>query len=390
MLERTRALVPWIFASVTAASTIPAHAAPTEPSPVTSRPALEPAPFPLATSPAPAAGSAPAPPPAPAPTPETAPAPTPTSEAAPAQPPASAPGETPTTTVPATSLEAEAPDAGPRVPTVETVTGPFGRTVVVTIEDRGAPKKSNEDEEDVEIVEETVEVRSPARRSWAGLRFGTVLSPDGARGTIDPRGPISSNRFRACLDPGRRLACGYVKGFDVALTMFEAGGSWDYPRWVGYFRTGYTAGRVHFAPAGDAPAPGQPTSLTYAAAPLFFGGNVYLLKSFPVRPYGGLGFGLDVVRLDYRRHHAGPRIDTSARVGFELHAGLEARISNYVSVHAELMQLWSARRKLKTLPDFSNTGLGVLVGVTVAVPTRSDVERHETRIRKIERVRRTE
>ena len=109
--------------------------------------------------------------------------------------------------------------------------------------------------------------------------------------------------------------------------------------------------------------------MAYVTVPLFVGGNVYLFKRSPVRPYGGLGFGLDILKMKYRRHDRESKIDTSARIGFELHGGIEARISNFVSVTGEVMQLWSARRRLGNLPDFSNTGLTFMVGVSFNFPT---------------------
>jgi len=53
-----------------------------------------------------------------------------------------------------------------------------------------------------------------------------------------------------------------------------------------------------------------------------------------------------------------------------------------------VMQLWSARRKMELLPDFSNTGLSMLAGVTVGIPVRlgQRQEEHKT-VRKVRRVR---
>src|SRR5690606_17914060 len=104
------------------------------------------------------------------------------------------------------------------------------------------------------------------------------------------------------------------------------------------------------------------------------------------------GSGFAVLRPDYRRAEQARLIDASARIGFELHAGLEVRISNYVSVNAEVMQLWSARRKMPALPDYSNTGLSVLAGVTVGIPVRldrrnEDHDDHHHTVRKIRRVK---
>jgi len=41
------------------------------------------------------------------------------------------------------------------------------------------------------------------------------------------------------------------------------------------------------------------------------------------------------------------------------------------------MQLWSARCKMAGLPDYSNTGLSVLAGVTVGIPVRLDRRRDD-------------
>jgi hypothetical protein len=172
--------------------------------------------------------------------------------------------------------------------------------------------------------------------------------------------------------------------------MFKTHGAWTYPRVIGYFRTGFAQGRAHVQPGADGFATGQATRLDYTSVPLFFGGNLYLFDEFPVRPYAGMGAGIDILRLDYRRAEQARTVDASARVGFELHGGLEIRISNYISLNAEVMQLWSARRKMAGLPDYSNTGLSVLAGVTVGIPVRldrrGDDEHHTKTVRKIRRI----
>jgi hypothetical protein len=137
---------------------------------------------------------------------------------------------------------------------------------------------------------------------------------------------------------------------------------------LGYFRTGYTAGHAVFSNGADAIPDGKPTALSYMTVPLFLGGNIYAFDNFPVRPYAGLGFGFDVLRLDYSRQNADRLTDVSMRIGFELHAGVEARITNYVSLTAEVMQLWSARRRIVGLPDFSNEGFTVIMGVAIGIP----------------------
>jgi hypothetical protein len=242
------------------------------------------------------------------------------------------------------------------------------------------------------IVEETieVEVEVPETATWMGLRVGSVLTPYRAGSPTAPSKRVTSNQARACLDPLDARYCGSLRGFDLRVEMFEARGRKAYPRWLVFFRTGYAAGRFAFEP-GDAAegfGPGDPRALAYQAVPLFFGGNLYLFEKFPIRPYGGLGFGFDVLRLQYRRHEAADRIDASARIGFELHAGLEARITNYVSLNAEVMQLWSARRKMGDLPHYSNEGLTFIGGVSFAIPTEHSRRRTVRKVRRIEHVER--
>jgi hypothetical protein len=202
---------------------------------------------------------------------------------------------------------------------------------------------------------------------------------------------VTSNPFKACLDPYGERYCSAMRGFDLRLQYYETRDAWHYPRWVGYFRTGYTAGRATFDPSDEGGyQAGEATSLSYYAIPLFFGGSVYLFDKFPVRPYGGLGFGFDIVKLRYGRHEDRAMLDASARIGFELHAGLEARISNVVAITAEVQQLWSARRKLDGVPDFSNQGLTIMTGIAISIPSRHKKERphHHHHHRTIKRVKR--
>lgn len=245
-------------------------------------------------------------------------------------------------------------------------------------------------EPDEEIIEETTEIIEvePSRGpTWMGLRVATVVTPFRAVGPVRPGKRVIGNQARACLDPLASRYCGSVRGFDLRIEMFEARDRSAYPRWLAYFRTGYTAGRFDFEPSdeGTGFAEGESTSLAYHTVPLFFGGNVYLFKRFPVRPYAGLGFGFDVLRLQYDRQGESDLVDASARIGFELHGGLEARITNYVSLAVEVMQLWSARRKLDGVPDYSNEGLTFVGGVSFAIPTRRTHTRKRVRtIRRVE------
>lgn len=248
-----------------------------------------------------------------------------------------------------------------------------GDEAVVIVEE----SDDDDDETEDEIIEEVVEEHHHHRRDdeikWLGLHAGAIFAPGGGSGRVaSGDGQLRQNQFKACADPAGETACGFIKGLDLKIQMFETDSAWRYPRFVGYFRTGFEQGRVHVQPGAEGFAPGQATRLDYTSVPLFLGGSVYLFEEFPVRPYGGLGFGFDVLRLDYRRAEQARLVDASARIGFELHAGLEVRISNYISLNAEVMQLWSARRKLPELPDYSNTGLSVLAGVTVGIPVRLD------------------
>ena len=276
----------------------------------------------------------------------------------------------------------ETKEGGETKKVVKIVDGDESVVIVETSDD------DDDDDDDDDFVEEIVEEHHHEHDyKWLGLHAGAVFSPTGATGRVSSSdGRLRSNQFKACADPEGDTACGYIKGLDLKVQMFESPSAWKFPRFVGYFRTGFEQGRVRFLPGPDGFSPGQAQRLDYTSVPLFLGGNVYLFDEFPVRPYGGLGFGFDVLRLDYRRAEQARLVDASARIGFELHAGLEVRISNYVSLNAEVMQLWSARRKMEHLPDYSNTGMSVLAGVTVGIPVRLDRHEHEHTIRKVRRV----
>ena len=248
-----------------------------------------------------------------------------------------------------------------------------------------------EDDGEDEVIEITEYRRHHHGRHWGGIHFGTVLTPYKIDPGVRPTRRVTSNQARACLDPLGERYCGNVRGFDMRFNFFHAGGSTDYPRWQGYFRTGYTTGRIDFEPSDLAAgyAQGEARSLSYLTVPLFLGGNVYLFKRSPVRPYGGLGFGFDVLKVQYAREQERPRVDASARIGFELHAGVEARITNWVALNAEVMQLWSARRRISGVPDFSNEGLTFMVGVSVNFPTWGG-HSHVEKVRRVKRVKRVE
>lgn len=261
----------------------------------------------------------------------------------------------------------------------------------VHIEVRESEEVRNDDGEVVEVIE-TTEVSTGGDQTWGGLFIGTTVSPFRRVGPQDSNWRMTSNQAQACLDPSRARGCGNVRGFDTRLVIFEANGRRDYPWVVGYFRTGYTGGRISFNPRGaDGFVDGDTRSLSYMTVPLFFGGNFYVFDKFPIRPYAGMGAGFDVLRIQYDRHNDGTITDASARIGFELHAGLEARITNHVSLSAEVQQLWSARRKIGGVPDFSNEGFSIITGVTLALPSAGDRRRKHRHVKKtIRRVERVE
>jgi hypothetical protein len=222
---------------------------------------------------------------------------------------------------------------------------------------------------------------------WGGIFFGTVVTPFDPAGRIrlSPK-RVTSNQFRGCLSPFVDEACTALRGFDLRWQYFNAGGKDPYPRFLWHFRTGYHAGRADFLPEDDAVGftTGQATALGYFSIPLFLGANVYLFDDFPLRPYAGLGFGLDILRLQYERQGEPIRTNVSARIGFELHAGIEARITNHVALTAEIQQLWSARKKLGNVPDFSNTGFTVITGIAAGfkLPDRRGRGRSHTRVKR--------
>jgi hypothetical protein len=211
---------------------------------------------------------------------------------------------------------------------------------------------------------------------WGGVFFGTVVTPFNPRGIIDGQPTrVTSNQFQGCLGAREGVGCSALRGFDLRWQYFNVGRNSKYPRALFYFRTGYQSGFARFN--GGMPETlqsGFPSSLAYFTVPLFLGGNIYLFDAFPVRPYAGLGFGLDVIRLDYDRPGE-PLSDVVARPGFELHAGIEARITNWVSLTGEVQQLWSARKKYRSAPDFSNEGFTIITGVAIGFPlSRPDVD----------------
>ncbi|TPV94393.1 MAG: hypothetical protein B7733_15415 [Myxococcales bacterium FL481] len=205
-------------------------------------------------------------------------------------------------------------------------------------------------------------------RAWGALSVGPVFTPFAPEGEIrlNPY-RITSNQFSGVGDSRFQRA---IRGGELRWWFFSAKGHSDYPGAEGYFRTGITQGSADFLPQDeDAPfATDEPVRLEYLTVPLFIGGNAYLFDRFPVRPFLGAGAGFDILRVDYTRHERSNLTDVSARIGFELHAGIDARITNYVGIVAEVRQLWSARRKLPHVPDFSNEGLTIVTAIKFGFP----------------------
>jgi hypothetical protein len=212
--------------------------------------------------------------------------------------------------------------------------------------------------------------KPPPKTTWFGLSFGAVATPFASPAYLRANDKLGTNHFRACLKPGDKKYCSSLAGFDARINIFSASGIWDYPRWVGYFRTGYRAGRAQFDPQnGGSYQNGEASGLSYSTVPLFFGGSVYAFKRFPVRPFAGAGVGIDVTRTSYNVHGQRDVTQTTVRPGIELHAGLEARITNYVAVTFEVQQLWSARRRVQNLPAMSTSALTLMGGISVSLPS---------------------
>lgn len=219
--------------------------------------------------------------------------------------------------------------------------------------------------------EVVVHEAEPSPVWWLGLQSSVALSPVPATGRVAREERLlDANRFRACLEPYEGHTCGVVKGFDFQLQLFQARGTHDRPRVIGYARTGYGAGRVSVEPREGGARVGDASAVQYLAVPIWLGVSAYAFPRSPVRPYGGMGAGVDVLRLDYARHEQARLRDVTGRAGVEVHVGIEARISNHIALHAGVMQQWSSRRRIIGVPDVSTTGLTILAGVTAAVPTR--------------------
>ena len=232
-------------------------------------------------------------------------------------------------------------------------------TVIVTAAEGPAPKKPSEGQAHRLSADRHAEDHDHhPKEIWGGVHIGLVFAPFRDQTPLSPE----TNRITADqLNPWS----GAIRGIDMRWQTFDLDRH-HFPRTIGYFRSGFRKGSITF----DEGAAGQPTSLEALTVPLFFGGNLYLFRDFPVRPYAGLGAGFDVMRLAYQRGDAGAYRDVSLRIGFEVHGGIEVRISNYIAITGEVTQLWSARRKLNDLPDVSNESFTALLGVAGAFPMR--------------------
>lgn len=205
-------------------------------------------------------------------------------------------------------------------------------------------------------------------RPWGAVFVGVGVTPFSPSASLSgSTRRVTANEMKACLAPGEAKGCRQIRGIDLRWQLFRVGEKARFPRVLGYFRSGYDGGRTGFSREGGF-LTGDATSLSYVAVPLFVAGNIYLFDEFPLRPYAGLGMGFDVIRLDYSRMNASRLVDTVVRPGFELHAGLEMRITNYVSLIGEVKQQWSARKKLKGVPDFANEGVTFITGVAIGFP----------------------
>lgn len=207
--------------------------------------------------------------------------------------------------------------------------------------------------------------------SWGSVQVGTIFTP--FRGdeavALSPK-KVTADQFRACLNPHDKSICSPIRGLDLRWNFFQVGGDERFPRFVWWFRSGYQGGHLDFAPvSGEADfADGNPTRMSTLTVPLHFGSQIYVFDDFPLRPYAGLGLGFDVVQARYRRQNEADRIKTTGLFGFELHAGLELRITNYIALNAEVMQLWTTRNRVDRLPDFANTGLTFITGIAAGFP----------------------
>ncbi|HET6584046.1 MAG TPA: hypothetical protein VFG69_11370, partial [Nannocystaceae bacterium] len=221
---------------------------------------------------------------------------------------------------------------------------------------------------DEKEVEETWSQENRRSTWWAGVQVGTIITPFAPGGGVDWQKRVVSNQFSGAVVPKWPNNARALRGIDLRIHGFRILDD-KFPSWVTYFRTGFGAGYADFR-RDQGFEPGMATALSYVSVPLFFGASFYPIKNFFLRPYFGLGFGLDVIKLAYHRDRAAMLERVVARPGFELHAGLEARITNYVALSFEIMQEWSARKKIDNAPDFSNEGFTIITGVAISIPVK--------------------
>jgi hypothetical protein len=222
--------------------------------------------------------------------------------------------------------------------------------------------------------------------TWGSLSFGgkfLTFAPEGTVTHPEPR--ISGNQFNGFTSSGFGR---HFRGFDARWYIFDADSYKDYPRADAYMRMGFEQGSMDFEPRDEESGfeVGDAMHFRYRNVPVFFGFNVYIIRRFPIRPYAGASVGLDIARLDYTRFTTIDDAPTHfedlvARPGFEVHAGLDVRITNFVSLVWEVGQLWSARKKYTGVPDFSNTGMTAMAGLRVGFPLGPKA-RHKRRVSK--------
>ncbi|MCA9708731.1 MAG: caspase family protein, partial [Myxococcales bacterium] len=265
---------------------------------------------------------------------------------------------------PSAPSEGAAPAPGPAI---------AADPVVVPKQDEGKGEGKGKgdaetDDDDGTLVDKLATLRERST-PWGSVFVGLPVTPfsPGVVSTTDRR--VTANDMEACLAPRTGAACRHLRGFDLRWQLFRVRANARFPRWLGYFRSGYEAGRARLGRDGGL-RPNDAVGLSYVAVPLHVGTNFYLFDEFPLRPFAGLGLGLDVIRFEYDRIDAERLVDTVARPAFEVHAGLEVRITNYVSLTGEIRQQWSARKKVAGVPDFANEGVTIVTGVAIGFPLR--------------------
>ena len=157
-------------------------------------------------------------------------------------------------------------------------------------------------------------------------------------------------------------------------------------------RVGVNFGQLDFLPrdeTGDFEVD-EPTEFSYVSVPVYFSANFYAMHRFAVRPLLGMGIGFDVARLSYgfnppwrlTQQNVG-KVDVSARLGFEIHAGLDIRVTNYIGIQAEIRQNWGVRHTPNTdgVPAFSATGTTLVTSVRVGFPGRRKLSASSGKVR---------